>query len=301
MIRLRIFFLIASIPSCSNNMKAYVACIPCYFRQALSSTEAVTKDAALQIKVLNEIARIVPKLDQNASPAHNSTIVLRAANRILGVSDPYAEAKRHYNKLALKMLPTLRKMVKEAENRILMAAKLAVVGNVIDLGIRAEINIEATIDQVLGKGFAVDHTGRFLRMLDRPRSVLYLVDNAGEIVFDRLLIETLIDAGNTVTVGVKSGPILNDCSMEDAEQVGLTEITEVIETGSDWVGTDLATCSENFKKHFKDAYITVAKGQGNFETLGGARKRLFFVLKAKCECVAQELGVKMGDLVFVGE
>lgn len=279
-------------------MKAYVACIPCYFRQALSSAEAVTKNPKKQIEVLNEVARIVPTLDANVSPAHNSTIVLRAADRILSVSDPYAEDKRHYNQLALEMLANLKVMVKSAENPLLMAAKLAVVGNIIDLGIRAEIDIEGTMAQVLDKGFAIDHTGRLLKMLEKPRSILYLVDNAGEIVFDRLFIEALVDAGQKVTVGVKSGPILNDCTMKDAEQVGLTEITDVIETGSDWVGTDLSTCSENFIKYFKDSYITIAKGQGNFETLGGARKNLFFILKAKCECVAQELGAKMGDLVF---
>ncbi len=105
--------------------------------------------------------------------------------------------------------------------------------------------------------------------------------------------------GADVTVGVKSGPILNDCTMEDAVQVGLTQITQVVETGSDWVGTDLATCSDEFLKFFHESDLIISKGQGNFETLDGTAKKIFFILKAKCESVAEEFGVKKGDLLFV--
>ena len=282
-------------------MLAKVICIPCYFRQALSSAEYVTSDPEKQRSVLHEVAKLIPRLSLEDTPAHNSTIVLRAANRILGVDDPYLEEKTKYNELALELYPRLVQIVKESPNPLETASRLSVVGNVIDLGIRAEINIEATIKQVLTGGFKIDHVSRLLKILGKPRHVLYVVDNAGEIVFDKLFIEKLIEAGHKVTVAVKSGPILNDATMEDARQVGLSDITEIVETGSDWVGVDLPTCSKQFQKLFVTADVVISKGQGNFETIGGSRPNLFIVLKAKCDAVAKEIGVNFGDLVFLQE
>lgn len=280
-------------------MKAQPACIPCYYRQALSSAEFVTADKKLQIELLNELAKLVPTLDPDASPAHNSTIVLKVVNKFLGISDPYKEEKKRYNEVALGMLPRLREIVESSHSRLITSARLAVVGNVIDLGIKTEINIDETMEQVLSKGFTVDHTAKLEEFIKNQPKILYLVDNSGEIVFDRLFIEELIREGAAVTVGVKSGPILNDCTMEDAVQTGLTEIVEVVETGSDWVGTDLATCSDEFLKIFRKSDVIISKGQGNFETLDGTGGRIFFILKAKCDTVGDEFEVKKGDLLFV--
>lgn len=280
-------------------MKAQPACIPCYYRQALSSAEFVTKDKKLQVALLNELAKLVPTLDPDASPAHNSTIVLKEVNKFLGISDPYKEEKRKYNKIALKMLPRLREIVCSSPARLITSARVAVVGNVIDLGIKTDINIDETLRRVLEKGFTIDHTDKLREFIIRKPRVLYLVDNSGEIVFDRVFIEELIREGADVTVGVKSGPILNDCTMEDAVQVGLTQITKVVETGSDWVGTDLTTCSDEFLKIFYESDLIISKGQGNFETLDRTAKKVFFILKAKCDSVAEEFGVRKDDLLFV--
>lgn len=280
-------------------MKAQPACIPCYYRQALSSAEFVTADKKRQVALLNELANLVPTLDLDASPAHNSTIVLKAVNKFLLVNDPYKEEKRRYNNIALKMFSHLREIASNSPSRLITSARLAVVGNVIDLGIKTEINIDETLKKVLQAGFTIDHTNKLIEFIRNKPKILYLVDNSGEIVFDRIFIEELIREGAEVTVGVKSGPILNDCTLEDAVQIGLTEIVKVVETGSDWVGTHLDTCSPEFMKIFHESDLVISKGQGNFETLDGARKKIFFILKAKCESVASEFGVKKGDLLFV--
>ena len=275
-------------------------CIPCYFFQALSSAKYVKASRDKQAEVLYEVARLLPELTFDVSPAHNSTLVLRLANRILGVEDPYREAKEHYNRLITDMYPRLREMVDNSPSSLDMAARLSVVGNIIDLGIKAEIDIEGTIAQVINEGFALDNSGILFGMLDeKPRTVLFLVDNAGEIAFDRPFVEEMVKRGHRVVVGVKSGPILNDATMEDAIQVGMDKVTEVVETGSDWVGTNLPTCSDDFKKLYENADIVIAKGQANYETIEGSREDLFLILKAKCESVAENIGVPLGKMVFL--
>lgn len=280
-------------------MLTTMKCYPCFFKQALSSAEYVDAPTDKQLDVMREIARILPSFSLDASPAHNSTLALRAANRVLGIDDPYLKAKKHYNEMALDLYPRLEKIVAESDDPLIAAAKLSVVGNVIDLGIGAHIDIEATIGQVFERGFAIDHLYRFSEILREPRSIIFMVDNAGEIVFDKLFIEKLIEAGHDVTVGVKSGPILNDATMDDAKRVGLDKVARIIETGSDWIGTDLATCSEDFKKIYFSSDVAIAKGQANYETIEGTRDNLFMILKAKCDAVAENVGARFGDLIFL--
>ncbi len=279
-------------------MLAKVTCIPCYFKQALSGADFMGASEETKLAMMHEVARLAPDLGLNATPAHNSSIVIKAANKIMGVEDPYRDEKKKYNAMALELYPRLLNIADSSENPLETAAKLSVVGNIIDLGIRSEINIDATIEQVLGAGFVLDRSARLMELLERPRRVLYLVDNAGEVVFDKLFVRKLMDNGHEVTVGVKSGPILNDATAEDAREVGMDEVTEVVETGSDNAGTDLETCSKEFLKLFQSAEVVIAKGQANYETLEGARRELFIILKTKCETVARDVGVPLGELVF---
>ena len=130
---------------------------------------------------------------------------------------------------------------------------------------------------------------------DRARDILYLADNAGEIVFDRLLIEQL--PPGRVTVAVKGGPVLNDATRSDAAVAGLNELAEVIDNGSDAPGTLLGDCSHSFRERFDRADLVIAKGQGNYETLSDARKDVFFLLKAKCPVIAHHLGCDVGRTV----
>ncbi len=279
-------------------MLAKFECIPCYFNMALTSSELVNASQEQTREVVNEVARLVPTLTLDKSPAYNSTKLLRVIHRILGVDDPYREAKIHYNNVVMELYPKLVKMVEESSDPFVMAAKLSAVGNVIDLGIRAKIDIDADIRRVFEQGFGIDHSQKLIELLKEPRTILYMVDNSGEIVFDRIFIERLIARGHRVIVGVKSGPVLNDATMEDARQVGLTEITEVVETGSDWIGTELETCAEEFRKLYYSADVAVSKGQANYETLEGSRPDLFVILKAKCDAVARNIGTELGELVL---
>jgi uncharacterized protein with ATP-grasp and redox domains len=136
----------------------------------------------------------------------------------------------------------------------------------------------------------------FRQAVNDAREILYIADNAGEIVFDRLLIERL--PIEKVTVAVKGSPVINDVTMEDALVAGLPRIVEVIDNGSDAPGTILESCSGYFQERFEKADLVIAKGQGNYETLSDIDKNIFFILKAKCPVIARDIGCEVGQMIF---
>ena len=280
-------------------MRATPKCIPCYLKQALSAAREVTDEPETQRRAVNEAAKILPELTMDKSPAHNSTYVLWRAQEVLGCRDPFAAKKRHYNQLALDMYPQLKAVVEKSSDRLSTAIRVAAAGNVIDLGIldRSEVDLAGDLTGVVSEGFAVDQCGLLERKLARAARILYLADNAGETVFDKVLIEELAKRDVEITVAVKGQPILNDATMEDALCAGLDEDAHLISNGSPMIGTELETCSPEFLQHFHSADIIVSKGQANFETLNETSANIFFILKAKCSEVGRELGVAQGDVV----
>jgi uncharacterized protein with ATP-grasp and redox domains len=280
-------------------MKATPACIPCYLKQALSAAREVTDDPDQQRSVLNEVARILPGLPLHSTPAHNSTRVLWRAQELLGCADPFASKKRHYNELALGMYPRLQALVQDSDQRLGTAIRVAAAGNVIDLGIldRDDVDLIGVLNETVSRGFVLDECRALERKLAGLERILYLLDNAGEVVFDRVLVEELAARRLQVTVAVKGQPILNDATMEDALIAGLDQGARLVSNGSPMIGTDLGTCSADFLRLFEDADLVLSKGQANFETLNERDKHIFFVLRAKCPEVGRELGVAVGDVV----
>jgi uncharacterized protein with ATP-grasp and redox domains len=280
-------------------MKATPTCVPCYLKQALAAARQVTDDPQEQRRVLNEVARLLPRLSLEDTPAHNSTYALWRAQELLGCSDPFLSQKRHYNELALRMYPELRSMVEASSRPLRTAVRVAAAGNVIDLGILGggEVDVVGFLNEVVREGFAVDDCPVLEERLATATELLYLLDNAGETVFDRVLIEELSARGAEVTAVVKGQAILNDAIMEDAEFAGLDRVCRVVTNGSPMIGTELASCSEEFRGLFLEADLVLSKGQANFETLNETSRPILFVLKAKCPEVARELGVGLGDVV----
>ncbi len=288
-------------------MKARVGCIPCFVKQGLSAVRLSTQDPAAQQRVLDEVLRRIQGLPLDETPALLSQVVYAAVREMTGVADPFAEARRRTNRAALALLPDLRRRIAAAPDPLHAAIKVALIGNVVDLGIAGHaFDLERDIAQGLDAALAVDDYPAFRAALEQRRTsaasakprLLYVCDNSGEIAFDRLLIEDLL-ARCEVTASVKSRPIINDATMQDAEEVGLPAIADVIETGSDDIGVNWARASREFAEAFRAADLVLAKGQGNFETLDETPGEIFFLLKAKCPEVAAELGVSEGALVFL--
>lgn len=284
-------------------MKSVAECLPCILRQVQTTARHAGADLATQREALRRAAALIPSLDMSQSPAHNSTRGLKLVPAVTGCADPYAKEKREFNAHALDLLPLAEQLAGEVPDRLLGAALAAVAGNVIDLGIAdgKTIEVEASLREVFRHGFAFNDIERLHAALERPRRVLYLLDNTGEIIFDRILIGVLVRQGHGLTLAVHGGPVLNDALLEDARFAKLEELAPVISTGSDWIGMEWETCDEAFQKVFTAAEVVIGKGQGNFETLdefAPTPEETYFILKAKCHPVARRLGVKHGEVVI---
>jgi len=280
-------------------MRTYFDCIPCFVRQTLDSVRLITDDEQIHERVMREVLRLASKMDLRQSPPAMAQKIHRLIRKLTGVQDPYLQTKDRFNKLALKMYPELRKQVEASTDSFETAIRLAIAGNIIDLGVKtglAESQVEETIAQSLTDPLDMEALKEFRNATSRAKDILYLGDNAGEIVFDRLLIEQL--PCEKITFVVKADPIINDATMEDAEIVGLTDIVSVIDNGSDAPGTILGDCSETFRRRFNEADLVIAKGQGNYETLSDVDKDMFFILRAKCPVIARHLGCEVGEMIL---
>jgi uncharacterized protein with ATP-grasp and redox domains len=282
-------------------MKVHVACIPCVFKQALAAIRRVTADPQVQETVLKEVAARYAKKELRSTPAHFSQVVYEIIAEKTGVCDPFAAEKQHFNQLALDMLPDCYAALEETDDPLATGAHLAVAGNIIDLGIGETLDIHGTLAGALEMPFAVNDLELLRNDLENGSELLYIGDNAGEIVFDRVFIEIIrkLYPALQVTYSVKSGPIINDATMQDARDVGMHTVCDVIETGATAIGAPLDTVGEHFIAAMDKADVIISKGQGNFETLNEEYTyTIYFILKAKCDLVADELGVSFGDSVL---
>lgn len=245
-----------------------------------------------------KLARMIPLRSMNMSPAAYSQPVYTVVSNITGVRDPFKKEKKETNRIALGLLPEFRKLVARSDDPLDAALHAAVGGNIIDLGINQKFDIGKDIRAIMHRPFAVTAIKQFRKDIGPGRRLLYLGDNAGEIVFDILLVEQILKTGTDVTYTVKSGPVINDATMKDAEVAGMTALVRVIETGSDDIGVNWDRASKQFKNAFKTADVIIGKGHGNFETCDALPGNIYSLLKAKCNVVADALGVKLGDIAF---
>jgi uncharacterized protein with ATP-grasp and redox domains len=279
-------------------MRTYLDCIPCFVRQALDAVRLVTDDEAIHAQLLRDVLRQVSRMDMLLPPPGAGQLIHRSIRQLTDNRDPYREPKDRFNKLALGMLPELGGLVEQSANPMETAVRLAIAGNLIDFGVTAhlhEADVHEAVDQALVQPLDGD-VQAFWQAVSGAEDILYLADNAGEIVFDRLLIEKM--PPERVTVVVKGSPVINDATMADAQAAGLTQLVSVIDNGSDAPGTILADCSRRFRARFRKADLIIAKGQGNYEALSVVEKHMWFLLKAKCPVIARDIGCEIGSLIL---
>jgi uncharacterized protein with ATP-grasp and redox domains len=282
-----------------KHMRVHQECLPCFRRQCLIALDLGGINGGEGARMVEEALGEIREADLAKSPAHATTRMHRALRRLMG-RDPFREVKGRYNEKALALYGGLRERVAGSGDPLQTAARLAIAGNVIDFGIYTSIDVEGTVGRALGEPLAVDHTGAFRRAVERAGDVLYLLDNAGEAAFDRLLIEELRALGKEVTAVAKASPVINDCTAEDARQVGLEGVCRVVDNGSDSVGTILETTSPAFRELFARAGLVISKGQGNFETLLEEEREVFFLFQSKCAVVSRVLGLPQGLMLLAG-
>ena len=280
-------------------MKIFLDCIPCFLRQTLDAVRLVIDDESVHEQIMRDVLQLTKEMDLSQSPPAIGQRIHRKIRELTENTDPYCDLKKQHNQLALELYDLLEPVVRSSDNSVEIAVRLAIAGNIIDLGVKTSItdsDIKRTINDSLTAPidhFAIDE---FQSDIDNARNILYLADNAGEIVFDRLLIEQL--PMKKIKVAVKGSPVINDATMEDAIDTGLTKIVTVIDNGSDGPGTILETCSEEFLSSLDQSDLIIAKGQGNYETLSDLDKNIYFILKAKCPVIAADLGCDIGQMIL---
>ena len=276
-------------------MKTYLDCYPCFLRQALSAARrAGASDDQQRLILLNTMEEL-HALPADATPPQMAYQIHQQVKQQTNIIDPYRQAKDDATQQALALYPRLKEMVGKATDPLETALRIAIAGNIIDLGVAESYDLEATLERVLIQPYAINDLASLRTLLIKSSSILYLADNAGETVFDRVLIEAL---NLPVTYVVKAEPIINDAIRKDAVAAGIDQVAEIIDNGSDAVGTLLDDCSESFRKRFEQAELIIAKGQANYESMSDSHAPLFFLLQAKCSVIAQDLGVTEGAVVL---
>jgi len=287
-------------------MKTYLDCIPCFFRQALEASRIAGADEATQKIILDRVACAIPDFPLESSPPEMARIIHGIIKDETRNNDPYLQIKKESTREALKLYPLLKDKVQKSVDPLLTAVEMAIAGNIIDYGVFDNIDIEYELDKILKKeqhtisnssAMTFDYND-FRTLLSTARTIMYLGDNAGETVFDRILIEEIntFNSESRISFVVKGSPIINDAVYSDAVDAGIDGIAEIISSGSDAPGTVLKYCTPEFIDAFYAADLVISKGQGNFEALSDPRRDIVFLFLAKCPVIAGDIGCNVGDI-----
>lgn len=277
-------------------MRSDYRCYFCFARLFEELIEKTSLSAEEKNRFSGELFGLFNTEGNSFSVPHLSREVHLLFKKYSGNDNPYKLVKRQSNDMVLSRYDNLKKTVTTSADPFVTALKLAIAGNIIDYGIPQQFDLDETIRKVLTSDFAIDHSKDLKQSLSEAKSVLYIGDNAGEIVFDKLFIETIHHPD--LWYAVRGAPIINDVTLEDANYVQMNGVAHVIENGYDAPSTMLSHCSEEFKDLFSRADIVISKGQGNLESLlHESSKKIYFLLMVKCDVIADILGVKKGQFV----
>jgi uncharacterized protein with ATP-grasp and redox domains len=286
-------------------LEAAPECIPCSVNQALRTAKMAGLDEAAQKEAARRAMKVLAELDHGAPAAIIATKAIRAAEALYRGMDPFEKIRHETTLEALAMYDAIKPEVMarlsamEPVERIRYCAKLSAAGNIIDFGLSSEFDLKATLQDTLAGDLAIDHSESLYDAIAKTDSFLLISDNAGEIVFDRFLLDEAVRLGKEVYVSVKSGPILNDAVREDAVAAGIDDPIRIVETGSSSLGVVLEECSEEFTELFWNAGVVLSKGQANYETLDVAARSVFFILRVKCPVLAGPINVPTGASILM--
>ena len=283
-------------------MKIQPGCHRCIEHQLKLLSTAIAGDGTEKTVVLDELMSIYRSVADSASPPELAALYYEFFERKTGISDPFRREKECSTRLALRLLPELRKSVEEAgEGAFERALLFAIGGNIIDYGVNPDFDIECAerqIRQVLKYEYDRAHAAELRRRMDEANDIIYILDNCGEAVIDRLLIERY---PGKITIAVRGRPILNDVTRTDAVASGL-DFVPMIDNGDGAPGVSLRRSSPEFLRRLSAADLVIAKGQGNFEAMGDDFHDcpVFYLLRTKCEVICGQLGAEMNSIQIIG-
>lgn len=277
-------------------MITQLECIPCTVNSYLRLVDTEVIPHEKREDLMRQVLRFLANVDYQISPPAMGRELHRLIRASLGNPDPYLGIKEQYNRMMLDLYPKFSALLEESADSFDTAMRLAIGGNVIDFGAKYQFDVMETIHQAMERTLAIDDSALLKEALAKARTLLYIGDNCGEIVLDKLFLSSLDVSEKTFVV--RGGPIINDISMDDASLVGMEEVARVISTGDDSPGAVWEYASEEFRKQFREADVVISKGQGNLEGLMEVRhKQIYFLLVTKCDLIARHIGSDMGEFV----
>ena len=280
-------------------MITQIDCVPCFVRQALEAVRQVSDDRDVIEKAMRRVLREVSEFDLNLSPPEMGQLIHRIIREESANEDPYYDIKRESDKCALELYEEASRKVSQADDTFIASLRFAIAGNILDFALLSswdEKRIEGSFLKALNHPIDEDEALCLKGEIEQAETVLILGDNAGETVFDRLMIENFPIKAN-VYYAVKGSPVINDATKSDAEAVGLDKIAKIISNGTDAPGTLLSKCSQEFLEIYNSADVVIAKGQANFETLNDAKRKVYFLTQMKCAVIADRYGFEVGSWI----
>ncbi len=252
--------------------------------------------------IMKKSAGILSRYEMNVTPPEIAAEIYDFVYKTTGVKDPFEKAKKESIQKALQFKTKLQEYVNSSENPLFAAVKVAIAGNVIDLGVNKTFDLDEEYRLIESMDFKINHYEEFKNRLDNSKTLCYLADNAGENIFDEILIETIKKEKKDIEVFyvVRGKPIINDITADDLKGLDILKYSEIINSGVDTPGFFLPRTNGKSKEIFYGADMVISKGMGNFEVLfGEAKREVFFLFKVKCGAVASEVGAEVGDYVLL--
>ncbi|HOJ02191.1 MAG TPA: ARMT1-like domain-containing protein [Anaerolineaceae bacterium] len=275
-------------------LKVYFDCYPCLLRQVLDAVHYLELDEEITKVILNQSMHDLMTMEDDLTSSEMAAQIHQRVIQNGGGADPYQNVKRLSLKKALEQCEYAKNLILQSNDPLETALKMCTAGNIIDFGPASDFDLKTALDQALEMPFSHFDYKEFKSAVEHAERILFLADNAGETVFDRLLIEQINKPMDYV---VKSAPIMNDALREDAQLTGFPDYVTIMENGTAIQGTVLSHCSEEFLKKYAMADLIIAKGMANFETLPNEGGRAFFLLKIKCKPIATLSGIPFQSFV----
>lgn len=279
-------------------MRTSLECMPCFVRQALDALRQVCDHDAEIDRILKVVLIEIAAFDRALSPPDMGRVIHAIVREELGHSDPYRAIKKRSTQEALSVMPQVRERIERSKRPFYTAVRFCIAGNIMDYALASswrENQLSDTLATAESQPLDEGQVDELKQAIDQAETILWLADNAGETVFDRLLIEQL--SGRRIIYAVKQSPVINDATREDAREAGLGPLVELIDNGTDAPGTILPLCSATFCEAFDRADVVIAKGQANFETLNEADRDVHFLTQIKCAVIARHYGYGVGDWI----
>jgi uncharacterized protein with ATP-grasp and redox domains len=278
-------------------MKTQSECIPCIINSFLRLADTDTIPEQQQEDILRKLLVYLSRVDYNQSPPALGRTLQKLIRESLQNPDPYDQLKLHYNQLMLDLYPSFKEMVENSADPFDTAMRLAIAGNVIDFGSKYQFDVLEHIKMAMEHHLAIDDSRELRHDLTHADTLLYIGDNCGEIVLDKVFLETILVPHKYFVV--RESAVINDITADDAMMTGMNQIAQVMTTGDNSPGAVWESASKDFRDHFMHADVVISKGQGNLEGLVDVpHDRIYFLLVTKCELIAERIGTRVGDYVI---